>query len=469
MDKNNIYLLIDVNYSNSKFTIKKEELITYNELIEESIKYFNIDIKNGDNIEFIFIDEDKEKNILEHNDEDIFKASNFINNNYLLSLDLILINNHKPNNENKINKNDKQLNNNKARLNKEEENTIKKNEFEKKLKQVDSLFKNQFNLMQNDIYKMINKKYKEIENELIKIKLNSEANNINNTKIIGKEKIESCNDHYKKNKNQKEDKSNKGNENEGINFTIIDGNDEIIYREDVSNKEYSIIEKSTISPKNIIKEDENGNINKINDIENIDNDELNEEEENYFDKDDNMQGSSIFGSNNTNKIKDNKFDDIRKNINDLYKNKNYSYNDIITKGNKIFDIMNKEKDKNNKIEIFEINEHIKTYLTSGHKKDLLSNEKIKYCNILKYLNHFLEIKNIQITLDDKLKKEIKLEINNEKKNTEILKENTKDENKFISLIDSFNNDNKKYVQEKLEGLIKNLQNKMKKKESLFNF
>ena len=89
MDENSIYLEINVNFANLKFNIKTEKLIPYNELKEESIKYFNIDIKNGYNIEFIYKDEDQEKNILQHDDEDILSAANFIDNNYLLNLDLI--------------------------------------------------------------------------------------------------------------------------------------------------------------------------------------------------------------------------------------------------------------------------------------------------------------------------------------------------------------------------------------------
>ena len=94
-----------------------------------------------------------------------------------------------------------------------------------------------------------------------------------------------------------------------------------------------------------------------------------------------------------------------KNINNLYKNKNYSYNDIITNGNNIFEIMNNDKEMP-KIRVIDINKHIKHYLIEGHKKGLSLNEKIKYCKILKYLNHFLEIKKVTKYLDDILQKEI---------------------------------------------------------------
>ena len=117
-----------------------------------------------------------------------------------------------------------------------------------------------------------------------------------------------------------------------------------------------------------------------------------------------------------------------------------------------------------KIGVIDINKHIKHYLIEGHKKGLPLNEKIKYCKILKYLNHFLEIKKVQTILGINLKEEIELEIEKEKskdKNKQTAEENIKDENKLINFIDSFNkNNNKEYVQQKLEILIKSLHIKL---------
>jgi len=419
--------------------IKKEKVISYNELKEESIKYFNIDIKNEDNIEFIYTDEDQEKNILQHDDEDILSAANFIDNNYLLNLDLIIINNQKTNIKNKINENKNQVNNIKVNLNNEEKKReINNNMLDNKLKQIGILFKIQFYLMKNDITNMINNKYKEIENELKK--LNVEINNNDNNEII-KERIEKSNEHYKQNQNQKENKSNKRKENKT--------------KQDKNSKDYILIEKSTISQNNIIKENDDLKFN--NDL--VNNDKFNNKNENNLIKEDimNVHGSNAFNSNNnkTNKINDAKFEKIMKNINSLYKNKNNSYNDIKAKGNKIFGIMNKEK-----IEVIEINKYVKYYLTKGQKNNLQLNEKIKYYNILKYLNKFLEIKNIQTDLDDILKDDIKLGLKMElikEKYKQTEEENIKDENNLINFIDSLNKKNNKiYVQQKLNDLIKKL-------------
>ena len=355
MDKNSYYLVININYANLKFKIKEEKLITYNKLKEESIKHFNIEIKNGDNIEFIYIDEDQEKNILQHDDEDIYSASNFIDNNYLLNLDLIVIKRQKFNTENKINENKSQVNNIKVSLNNEEKKReINDNMLENKLKQIGCLFKNQFYLIQNDITKMINNKYKEIEKELKK--LNVEVNNNNNNEIIKEEKIEKSKKH-EKNPNQKENKLNKKIENKT--------------KQDKNNKDYMLNKNDIISPNNIIKEKDD-----LEFFNNFVNDELDEGEENNLVKDDymNADGSTAFNSNNI-KLNDAKFEKIMKSINSLYKNKNYSYNDIKTNGNNIFEIMNKDKEMN-RIDVIEINKYIKHYLTKGQKRGLPLNEKI---------------------------------------------------------------------------------------------
>ena len=453
MDENSIFLIIEINYENTKFKIEREEEITYNELREKSIEHFNIDIKNGDNIEFIYIDEDQEKNLLEHDDEDIFSAANYIDDCYKLNLDLIIVNNKQTNFENKINENKEEVNNNinnnknsnNINQDKEEENKgikRKDNEIGNKLSRIDFMFKKQFYIIQKDISKIINNKYKEIKNELIK--LNIQVNNKNNNENIPNRIIERAN------KNQKENKSNKRNENRENNENK-DENEETYFGRcsTFSNyiKDYNDFE---IINNNKINNEINKKI-KIDDNNiNSDYSDIEHEEDIFFDKNDEMKSS--------NKKREKKFKKIRKNINSLYTNKNYLYNDIVNKGNNIFEIMNS---KAYKIDIIDINNHIKKYLTNGHKKDLSLKEKVKYSNILGYLNHFLEIKKIHNFLDDNLKKEIEKEIRKEK-DKQTGKENIS-ENQFINLIDSFNkNNNRIFVQKMLQDLFKN------KKENIIN-
>jgi hypothetical protein len=159
-----------------------------------------------------------------------------------------------------------------------------------------------------------------------------------------------------KNKNKKENKSNIGNKNKNV--KIIDGNDKIILEQDKQNEEYMLIEKSTIIPPKK-KNKEYDNFEFINNF--VDSDELDEGEENILDKDEFVHGSNLFSSNNTKK-NNKSYDKIMKNINKIYKETNYSYNDIITKGNNIFEIMNKDKE-NNRIGVIDINKHVKHYLT----------------------------------------------------------------------------------------------------------
>ena len=440
MDENPINLIIEINYENAKFKLEREEEISYNELKEESIKYFNIEIKNGDNIEFIYADEDNEKNILEHNNEDIFSSSNYINDNYRLYLDLIIVNNQKPNVENKINENKEEVNiisnnnyndNNCISQGKREENKEIKtsnSEIENKLRQFGSLFKRQFYTIQKDISKMINRKYKEIENELSK--LNKQVNNINSNLNIPRSK------------NKKENKS-KRNERQANNLQNFSDINQIIE----NSNETELGRCSTFShftkefnDFEFINMKKNKNVDDFyNYSEHSDEDD---EEDNNINKVDGNHDSKI------NKKSDPKMDKIRKYINKLYKKKNYEYTDIVARGNKIFEIMN---GKDITMKVNEVNKHIKKYLTEGKKQSLSVKEKIKYYYILKYLNHFLEIKQVQKTLDDKLKQEIENQIKEEKtKQNEA--ENISVE-KLTSLLNSIiKNNNKIYVQEKLKEI-----------------
>ena len=442
MDEKSINLIIEINYENAKFKIEREEEISYNELKEESIKFFNIELKNGDNIEFIYTDEDNEKNILEHNNEDIFSSANYIDDNYRLNLDIIIVSNQKSNVENKIYENKKELsiiniyneskNINQVKREENKEIERSKNEIDNKLIHFGLLLKKQFNTIKKDISEMINLKYKEIENELTK--LNIQVNNINNT---------NNNVNIPRSVNK-----SKRNGRQANNFQIFsekkkikENNDEINFERCSTFSHF----KKDISGFEII----HNNNNEINNIS--DHSDEDDEEDNNIDKDAGNHGNII--TNIDKKKREKIMDKIRKNINKLYRKQNYAYNDIVTKGNNIFEFMN---GKNTTIEVNELNKHIKKYLTEGHKQKILPKEKIKYCNILKYLNHFLEIKKVQTKLDDKLKKEIENQIT-EENNKEKTKQNeaeNRSEDKLTSLFNSINkNNNKVYVQEKLKELL----------------
>ena len=437
MDEKSINLIIEINYENAKFKIEREEEISYNELKEESIKFFNIELKNGDNIEFIYTDEDNEKNILEHNNEDIFSSANYIDDNYRLNLDIIIVSNQKSNVENKIYENKKELsiiniyneskniNQVKREENKEIERSNK--EIDNKLIHLGLLLKKQFNTIKKDISEMINLKYKEIENELTK--LNIQVNNINNT---------NNNINIPRSVNK-----SKRNGRQANNFQIFsekkkikENNDEINFERCSTFSHF----KKDISGFEMIH-------NNNNDINNIsDHSDEDDEEDNNIDN--GNHGNKIT---NKDKKREKIIDKIRKNINRLYKSKNYTYNDIATKGNNIFGIMN---GKGIIIEVNEINNNIKNYLDKGHKQNLSLKEKINYFNLLKYLNHFLEIKKVQTKLDDKLKKEIKNQIMEEKEKSKQNEAENIGEDKLTSLFNSINkNNNKIYVQEKLKELL----------------
>ena len=437
MDEKSINLIIEINYENAKFKIEREEEISYNELKEESIKFFNIELKNGDNIEFIYTDEDNEKNILEHNNEDIFSSANYIDDNYRLNLDIIIVSNQKSNVENKIYENKKELsiiniyneskNINQVKREENKEIERSKNEIDNKLIHLGLLLKKQFNTIKKDISEMINLKYKEIENELTK--LNIQVNNINNT---------NNNVNIPRSVNK-----SKRNGRQANNFQIFSEKKKIKENNDEINLErcstFSHFKKD-ISGFEMIHNN-NYDINNISDHSDED-----DEEDNNIDN--GNHGNKIT---NIDKKREKIIDKIRKNINRLYKSKNYTYNDIATKGNNIFGIMN---GKGIIIEVNEINNNIENYLAKGHKQNLSLKEKINYCNLLKYLNHFLEIKKVQTKLDDKLKKEIKNQIMEEKEKSKQNEAENIGEDKLTSLFNSINkNNNKVYVQEKLKELL----------------
>ena len=92
MDKNNISLIIEINFENNSKKRDFNELITYEELKKLSIELFNLDEKKNDNFEFTYLDEDGDLNILGFEDNDIINASKeLMDGNYLLQLNLSII------------------------------------------------------------------------------------------------------------------------------------------------------------------------------------------------------------------------------------------------------------------------------------------------------------------------------------------------------------------------------------------
>ena len=88
MENNNNFLIIKINFEGDVYEIKTENLIEYDTLVDTVIKHFNINENNRKYLEFKYLDEDRDINILQK-DTDIFSISQEDENgDYFVKLDL---------------------------------------------------------------------------------------------------------------------------------------------------------------------------------------------------------------------------------------------------------------------------------------------------------------------------------------------------------------------------------------------
>ena len=231
MENNNNFLIIKINFEGDVYEIKTENLIEYDTLFDTVIKHFNINENNRKYLEFKYLDEDRDINILQK-DTDIFSISQEDENgNYFLKLDLNInkysnienniINNslieekeEKNNIINKIIEND-EININNKNIKNENIEDLKK-EYKKKIKIINEIYENQIEKLKNDFNNIINERYKIIKQEILnlenknikniinennKINIINNNNQIFNNKIIRKNKKLSS-DKYLINKNK---------------------------------------------------------------------------------------------------------------------------------------------------------------------------------------------------------------------------------------------------------------------------
>ena len=192
MEDNSIFLVIEVKYEEDVYEIKIEEAIKYEELVKRVIEHFNIDKDKKDFLEFKYIDEDGDLNILGY-DNDMFDiAKENLNGEYSLKLDLF-ISGYK-NTKNELRKNlvqeniinlkeenkiiEKGESNNKNININEDVNNIKK-KYKRQLKLLNDIYKNEIENIKNDILNIINKKYKIIKKEIIKSNIDIENEHLN--------------------------------------------------------------------------------------------------------------------------------------------------------------------------------------------------------------------------------------------------------------------------------------------------
>ena len=435
MENNNNFLIIKINFEGDVYEIKTENLIEYDTLFDTVIKHFNINENNRKYLEFKYLDEDRDINILQK-DTDIFSISQEDENgDYFLKLDLNInkysnienniINNslieekeEKNNIINKIIEND-EININNKNIKNENIEDLKK-EYKKKIKIINEIYENQIEKLKNDFNNIINERYKIIKQEILnlenknikniinennKINIINNNNQIFNNKIIRKNKKLSS-DKYLINKNEQ--------------YKIIENDNDSDSDSNNSSNEISINPKIKDKKMNNIKktliEEEEGDLymselsmnNKNFENQHIKNSRFLSECIIFDKKEKNKKKNILFkpyskgqnapkGEYNYSHLKK-KLKTTKKALNSIHKKFKEYIEEIKKKGNEIKNDLNKnkyDKEDMNKFYIEYIDEKV-------NKNKVLSKDKIEYYAILKKMNLFLENKNINQIIDEYL-------------------------------------------------------------------
>jgi hypothetical protein len=247
MEEKEIMLIIEINYNNTVKEIRSNEIITYEELKQKSIELFNITEDKKNNIEFTYIDEDGDFNILGNKNEEIINAAKELDGNYILNINLSIIDLKKDNDDFAII--DEKEKNEIIMKEKEDENDDKKDEILKRedIEKIQDNFKNELRIYYKCKIEEMKKRINDLINEmhnLIEKKIDCFILNSNNNDFI-------INNIYDMDENTKLTKMEIG----GSMFTLLDKNDYyIIYK----NKE-----KKINTPKNNKKKVNNDTLVKI--------------------------------------------------------------------------------------------------------------------------------------------------------------------------------------------------------------
>lgn len=228
MEEKEIILIIEINYNNTVKEIRSNEIITYEELKQKSIELFNITEDKKNNIEFTYIDEDGDFNILGNKNEEIINAAKELDGNYILNLNLSIIDLKKDNDDFAI-IHEKEKNEI-IMKEKEDENDDKKDEILKRedIEKIQDNFKNELRIYYKCKIEEMKKRINDLINEmhnLIEKKIDCFILNSNNNDFI-------INNIYDMDENTKLTKMEIG----GSMFTLLDKNDYYIIYKDKEKK-----------------------------------------------------------------------------------------------------------------------------------------------------------------------------------------------------------------------------------------
>ena len=166
MEEKEIILIIEINYNNTVKEIRSNEIITYEELKQKSIELFNITEDKKNNIEFTYIDEDGDFNILGNKNEEIINAAKELDGNYILNLNLSIIDLKKDNDDFAII--DEKEKNEIIMKEKEDENDDKKDEILKRedIEKIQDNFKNELRIYYKCKIEEMKKRINDLINEM---------------------------------------------------------------------------------------------------------------------------------------------------------------------------------------------------------------------------------------------------------------------------------------------------------------
>jgi len=374
MDERDVFLKIEINYEKDFCEFETEVEIKYDDLVKKVIEKFDINEDKKYYLEFKYLDEDKDINILRKEKDDIFNAAiEDEDGNYSLKLNLNISeykNSEYKNTNNNLN--EKKSNN---KINNKEiiEIENKEENYKKKIKIIDEIYRKQILNMKKVFNNIIEEKIKNIEQDILQygididrkkytnlINNNKQKHNKNNIKIINKNFFDDNDD--------QDSSSNSSNDN------LI-----ITSHKNKNNK----LKKKEI---NIIEEDNNN-------YENIDFGEIKENIQESNNNNNIIFSKNYFSFGNANMTYDKdfnkdekKYKKIRNALYSLYKKTKEYEQEIIKNGNTIKDSLDKKK-----ISIKNMNSFYIQYIYQKEKDDKIDfKDSILYFISLKRINLYLE-------------------------------------------------------------------------------
>ena len=203
MDEKDVFLKIEIKYEKDFCEFETEEEIKYDDLVKKVIEKFDINEDKKDYLEFKYLDEDEDINILRKENDDIFNAAHEDEDgNYSLKLNLN-ISEYK---NTKNNLNEKKSNN---KINNKEiiEIENKEENYKKKIRIIDEIYRKQILNMKKVFNNIIEEKIQNIEQDILQygididrkkhtnlINNNKQKNNKNNIKNNNKNFIDDIDD-----------------------------------------------------------------------------------------------------------------------------------------------------------------------------------------------------------------------------------------------------------------------------------